>query len=44
MSLLTMIANATVETITMAVAAEKPPRKASTVSMDWSKASGRDNT
>ena len=41
MSLLTMIASATVATITMPLAAEKPPRKVSTVSASRSKAIGR---
>ena len=35
MSLLTIMARATVATMTIPVAAEKPPRKASTVSSGW---------
>ena len=44
MSLLTMMASATVATMTMPVAAENPPRKASTVSDSWPKAMGSEST
>ena len=44
MSLLTMMASATVATMTMPLAAEKPPRKASTVRASWSSAMGSAST